>query len=142
MSRAPLVIVTAALLLTACQAPAREPATRSAADTSAAATTGAPSAHVIPSDPAETPDAAFLDRGDEDELMRQWWLERADCYTEQGFPAHHDGEGLTIEGGGPEQREPYRAAGTECDRRVGEAPANRPYTAQSGEVSTSCLWDP
>lgn len=43
--------------------------------------------------------------------MRRWWLERADCYTELGFPASYDGEGLTIESGGPEQHEAYRAAG-------------------------------
>lgn len=166
--RARLVVIPLALVLVGCSGGSQTPGASGTAPASgevsaspgaapsasgpstAASTDPSPAASPASADPSPPQDGAFLDRSNEDELTREWWVARAACYTEQGFPAVvlPDGEGLEIQSGGAAQREAYRAAGEECDRRLGETPApdyteaewGALYELYTGPV-TECLQD-
>ena len=67
------------------------------------------------------------------EATRRWWIAKAQCHTDNGFPAHYDGEGIETEVG-PGQREDYRAMTARCEEEVsaqlGPLPAAIPYSPQ------------
>lgn len=71
--------------------------------------------------------------GNEVESTRQWWIAKAQCHTDNGFPAHYDGEGIETEVG-PSQREDYRDMTARCEDEVtaqlGPLPAAVRYSAQ------------
>ena len=135
-SRAVILLVSAGAALTACT-DSGHPATESATHTQ----------RVAEPDPGRGPTAAPLretawgmaipeapiDRSNEAEMARQWWTAKASCLTENGFPAHYDGEGITITGGGSDQREARRAQSAACHEaiteRLGPLPTEIPYSA-------------
>ena len=74
-----------------------------------------------------------IDRRNEAETTRQWWIAKAQCHTDNGFPAYYDGEGIETEAGRG-QWDDYRAMTARCDEevtaRLGPLPAAIPYSAQ------------
>lgn len=73
---------------------------------------------------------AAIDRSNEAELSRQWWVAKAQCHTDNGFPAHYDGEGIETDVG-PGQRRDYQEMTARCQGQVeAELPAAVPYAAE------------
>lgn len=77
--------------------------------------------------------SAAIDRSDEVELTRQWWVAKAQCHTDNGFPAHYDGEGIESDVGPGQQRD-YREMTARCQSQVeaelGPLPSAVPYAAE------------
>lgn len=84
-----------------------------------------------PADGQVIPGAA-IDRGNEAELSRQWWVAKAQCHTDNGFPAHYDGEGIETDVGPGQQRD-YQEMTARCQSQVeaelGPLPSAIPYAA-------------
>lgn len=90
------------------------------------------------------PDAP-IDRSNEAELTRQWWTAKAQCLSDNGFPAFYDGEGITITGGGVDQKAARQAASTACEEettaQLGPLPAAIPYSVEELRAQHALLVD-
>lgn len=76
--------------------------------------------------------SAAVDRSNEAELSRQWWVAKAQCHTDNGFPAHFDGEGIETNVGPGQQRD-YQEMTARCqslvEAELGPLPSAVPYAA-------------
>lgn len=73
--------------------------------------------------------SARIDRAAADEEIRSWYQRLGECFTELGFPATQEGNGLSIYTP-PGSESQYKAADTECTARVGPHPELVPYSQE------------
>lgn len=132
--------IAAAALLTACQsAPAGDDRSLDEVVVSSATR----SEDVAPGDsaPADDTSSSLIDRSNEDELMRAWMEAKAQCHTDQGFPATLQPDGGIATPVAPGQEDDYLAVSELCDEIVTEQRGPAPVDVFFTEDELSVMYD-